>query len=245
LAAWNPGANGNVYSLLLSGGTLYVSGDFTLLGGQVRNRLGSVDAVSGAATAFDPNCNGRVSGVGLYGPTLYLGGNFTTAGGQPRTRLAAVDAASGAVQPWNPQVDGIVNSFLLRGAEVYAGGQFTSADGLARPSLAAFSVPGEVGVAPLPAPVAAVELAPCAPNPAGGTAGARTLVRFALPSACSVTLGVYDVAGRRVAQPLGGELRPAGANEIPLELAAWPAGLYFVRLEAAGEVRGGKLLVIE
>lgn len=87
-------------------------------------------------------------------------------------------------------------------------------------------------------------LAPPAPNPvaAGGAA-----LRFALPEAGDVRLAVLDVTGRRVASLIDGPMAP-GAHA-----ARWdardgggepvPAGVYFARLEAAGEVRTRKLIV--
>ena len=51
LTAWNPNANGTVYALAVSGGTVYVGGLFTSIGGQPRNYIAALDVVSGAATA--------------------------------------------------------------------------------------------------------------------------------------------------------------------------------------------------
>jgi hypothetical protein len=78
-----------------------------------------------------------------------------------------------------------------------------------------------------------LQLAPPVPNPARG--GAR--FRFRLPAAASVSLALFDPAGRRVRVLDDGE-RGAGEHEVAwdgrdAEGRAVSAGLYFVRLEAA------------
>lgn len=75
-----------------------------------------------------------------------------------------------------------------------------------------------------------------------------TSVRFSLPAASRVHLGVYDVAGREVVVLEDGT-RAAGPHEIrwdgtdrkgvPLS-----AGTYFVRLEAGGETRTSKVMLV-
>uniref|UniRef100_A0A832I0D8 T9SS type A sorting domain-containing protein n=1 Tax=Eiseniibacteriota bacterium TaxID=2212470 RepID=A0A832I0D8_UNCEI len=92
----------------------------------------------------------------------------------------------------------------------------------------------DVGAPPTPD---ALVLAPPAPNPGAG----ETDVRFALPHASQVRLGVYDLAGRRV-RSLASGMRPAGTHVVRWDGrdetgAPAPSGLYFVRLEAAGATR--------
>src|SRR5438552_15895982 len=60
LTSWNPGADGQVHALAVSGSTVYVGGDFTSVGGQARNRIAALDATSGAAMSWDPNADGPV-----------------------------------------------------------------------------------------------------------------------------------------------------------------------------------------
>src|SRR5450759_1315613 len=53
-ATWDPNADGTVYSLALSGATVYAGGSFINIGGLPRNRIAAIDA-SGAATTWNPN----------------------------------------------------------------------------------------------------------------------------------------------------------------------------------------------
>ena len=74
-----------------------------------------------------------------------------------------------------------------------------------------------------------------------------TVIRFDLARAATVSLGVYDVTGRRVADLVRGDLA-AGPHTV-----AWqgrdaagrvlPSGVYVYRLTADGEVRSGKMLL--
>lgn len=82
VADWNPGPTGTtnpggsppegaVFALAVSGGTVYVGGDFTTIGGQARRRLAAVDAVTGAATPWNPNPGGDVLTLLVRGSTVY------------------------------------------------------------------------------------------------------------------------------------------------------------------------------
>jgi hypothetical protein len=84
--------------------------------------------------------------------------------------------------------------------------------------------------APAPAGGGALALAQEGPNPFRG----GTTVRFRLPQAGPVRLGLYDARGRRVAT-LVDEERPAGEHTAELDAAALPSGVYTLRLEAGGE----------
>ncbi len=89
-------------------------------------------------------------------------------------------------------------------------------------------------------------LAPPSPNPLRGSGA---LVRFGLPAASRVTLGVFDAAGRRVRRiadagfgPGEHALRFDGRDDAGRTLAA---GLYFLRLESAFGSRSARLAAIE
>lgn len=68
------------------------------------------------------------------------------------------------------------------------------------------------------------------PNP---VASGGATVRFGLPRAANVDVGVYDIAGRRVATLASGAL-PAGTHARTWDAADARDGVYFVRLRADG-----------
>jgi len=82
-----------------------------------------------------------------------------------------------------------------------------------------------------------LELDAPAPNPFNPT----TTIRYALPRAASVDVSIYDAAGRRIASLVNG-WQPAGPHQElwdGRDALGQPAssGVYFVRLESAGEKR--------
>ncbi len=90
----------------------------------------------------------------------------------------------------------------------------------------------------------AFSLAQSYPNPFSPS----TTIRYSLPARSHVRLGIYDVAGREVAviqdgvQPVGAhEVRWDGADRRRLPLSA---GVYFVRLDAGGETRTSKMMLV-
>jgi hypothetical protein len=134
---WNPSANNDVKTLLLSGGLLYAGGLFTSVG-QPRNHLAAFDPATGLTTAWNPNVDGPVYALAVNGNTGYLGGEFFHIGGQMRSRIGAVDAASGSVTAWDPIGNGFtVRALAPSGGLVYVGGAFWNIGGEYRVGLAA------------------------------------------------------------------------------------------------------------
>jgi phosphatidylserine/phosphatidylglycerophosphate/cardiolipin synthase-like enzyme len=100
-----------------------------------------------------------------------------------------------------------------------------------------------VGVSPALAAPGALELAQSRPNP---TSGGASIV-FTVPSAGHVSLGIYDLTGRRVRSLVEGRVE-AGSHA-----ALWdgrdesgarePAGVYWYRLATAGRTVSRKLIL--
>ena len=94
------------------------------------------------------------------------------------------------------------------------------------------------GLASAEAGVTEVELSAVAPNPSSGSAR----VSFAVPEAGTVRVSVVDVQGREVAVLVDGSVS-AGRHEARLDRGL-AAGVYVVRLEAAGQVRTRQAVVV-
>jgi hypothetical protein len=83
------------------------------------------------------------------------------------------------------------------------------------------------------------ELKAPVPNPASRQA----TLRFSVPAATSVRIGVYDLLGRQVATAADGR-REAGRHEQQMDLSGLPSGMYFLRLRVGDEVQSQKLTVL-
>jgi PKD repeat protein len=136
LTDWSPHVNGVVYSLALTGRTLYVGGYFTSAGNFYRNNVAAIDIYTGDVLPWNPNVNATVYCLAVDKNRVYVGGGFTLAGGQSRNYLAAIDTASGAPISWNPGTNGRVSSLAVGNGVVYVGGFFTSAGGATRSNFA-------------------------------------------------------------------------------------------------------------
>ena len=135
-------------TLAVSGSTVYVGGNFSMIGASTRNNLAAIDT-AGTVLAWNPAANGMVKALTISGSTVFAGGDFTCFGNcgggsegvdkWSRNRLAAIDSA-GAVQTWNPDADGSVTALAFSGQTLYAGGSFTTAGGQTRNRLAAADI---------------------------------------------------------------------------------------------------------
>jgi hypothetical protein len=240
-----------VLAVVTDGSTVYIGGGFTDVGGQARNGIAALDAVTGSVTGWNPNAEtyaspGVVHALVLDGPTVYAGGYFESIGGQPRLALAALDAVSGGATSWNPDPGppaSYATVFALAGSAtaVYAGGSFRSMDGLPHAHLAA--VDGS-GATDAPDRVDALPFAPRLendPNPFRFS----TSIRFVLPAAARTRMDVFDVAGRRVAAPLDEAWLDAGPHEVGFRSRGLSSGVYWCRLETGGHAATRRMLVLK
>ena len=85
-----------------------------------------------------------------------------------------------------------------------------------------------------------IALYPNFPNPFNPT----TTLTYALPQHAEVRLTVYDVLGRQVAVLVEG-MQPPGEHQVQLDARTWASGLYFYRLEAAGQHQIRRMLLIK
>jgi len=117
---------------------VFASGTFNVIGGQPRSRLGSLDTVTGSASAWQPNPNAEASGMAIGGSQLYVWGGFTRFGDYDwRSYVAAFDATTLSLTQWDPNPDGGVSSLIVRDSVVIVGGWFARIGGQARYRLAA------------------------------------------------------------------------------------------------------------
>lgn len=135
LTSWNPGADGPVHVLTLSGGVLYAGGAFATLGGSPRTRLGALDPASGAATAWAPTANDTVKFIGIFSGLFYVGGDFTQINATTRNHVAAINS-SAALTTWNPNADGAVRAIYRGTTNIALGGSFLNVGGTSQPRLA-------------------------------------------------------------------------------------------------------------
>jgi len=240
--AWNADTdNSGVEALTIAGNTVYVGGGYNQIGGLPRRGLAAVDARTGTIYEWNPEpvawdlTNPRIRALAVDGATLYAGGDFSAIGGQPRICLAAVDTASGLADAWDPSGDGLVWSLARENGTLYVGGGFGRLGGLPSVGLAAFILPQT----PQPAPTS-FSLAQSMPNPTPSVA----IIRYALPTAASVSLSVYDLQGRMIAQLLRHTSQDAGPHEIIVQTDAWKPGVYLYRLEAGGRASTRKMVVV-
>ncbi|MBX3102438.1 MAG: hypothetical protein KF690_08025 [Bacteroidetes bacterium] len=144
LLPWNPnaGSSSDVRALWANESTVYVGGEFSVLGGTFRSNLGEVDTVLGTATSFDPNPFSVVNDIVAWGDTVIFGGNFAQVNGTARSKIAAVDR-TGTLLAWNPGVSAMFYSFVwcleATAQRLYVGGIFSTAGGQARSCLAVFN----------------------------------------------------------------------------------------------------------
>jgi hypothetical protein len=77
------------------------------------------------------------------------------------------------------------------------------------------------------------------PNPFNST----TTITYSLPMTSNITLKIYDISGRLVLQLFNGR-QQAGIHSTTIEADGWATGLYFLRLEASGQLFIQKVMLI-
>jgi len=137
---WEPDADAVVRSITLSddGATIYVGGDFTVIGQQARSNLAALSASSGAAIpAWVP-----VTASNIYVTRLSSDESALFAGGV--NELTAFNVSDGAVVPsFNPGATvGTVETIEISSDDhmLYLGGSFSSIAGQARNNIARYDL---------------------------------------------------------------------------------------------------------
>lgn len=103
---WDLPVNDDVLAFDRIDDRVYLAGEFTSLGGLIRERLAAVDLGDLSAptvTSWEPDPDANVSTVAAIGDTIVVGGNFNTVGGSVRPKLAALDPQYGYACEWKPE----------------------------------------------------------------------------------------------------------------------------------------------
>ena len=104
---------------------IIIGGNFTALAGpSVRHNIGSVDPVTGIATAWNPDIPGTVMTVTVNNHKAFVGGAFTTVGGVPVKNLAKIDLTTGLADAWTPNPNQWVNVITPYYNSEFVGGRF-------------------------------------------------------------------------------------------------------------------------
>lgn len=130
------GINGVVKSMASLGDTLFVGGQFNLVGNFLESAGGPVLKNSALVSTNFPNINGYVfcaipDGVGGW----YVTGSFTKVGNLTRNRAARIDA-NGNVLAWNPNLNGICYAMVRYQNTVFLGGAFSNVGTMVRSGIA-------------------------------------------------------------------------------------------------------------
>ena len=143
---WNPdvgfsGGPGAVHVLAALGDTVYVGGNFGMVGPQYRSCIAAVDAATGLATGWNPDVTGPddryfgnpyVDALAVGQSSIFVGGHFTGVAGQPRGGFAEVDLTNGSVTAFDPNPGPDITALVLRGNILFLSGGFRAIDGVAR-----------------------------------------------------------------------------------------------------------------
>jgi hypothetical protein len=116
-----------VNALVVSGGTLYVAGDFTMAGGRSANYIAQWNG--SAWSALGSGMNGELLALAVSGGNLYAGGAFNTAGGNAALCIAQWNGS--AWSALGSGINGAVYALAVSGNTLYAGGYFTNAGAVA------------------------------------------------------------------------------------------------------------------
>ncbi len=135
--SFDPNANGTISSIAVQpDGKILAGGSFSganSIGGQTRNRVARLDAITGMADLFDPNANGTISSIAVQADgRVLVGGSFNgtnSIGGQTRNRIARLDGATGLADSFDPNANNLVFAIAMQAdGKILAGGVFNGAN---------------------------------------------------------------------------------------------------------------------
>jgi hypothetical protein len=101
--------------------SVYIGGEFTIVGTSVRTRFASLNASTGALQTWNPAFSAAIFDFKIVGHYLYAVGSFTSAAGSPRNHMAKFDLYTNTLTSWNPAVTGVVTNIDYDNGMIYAG----------------------------------------------------------------------------------------------------------------------------
>jgi len=145
---WMPGADDRILSIAIDNdGAVYVGGDFTSAGGELRQHAARLSPNAPAvADSWDPSpdCSVRAIAPDNAG-SVYLGGCFIQLHGLFRPFVAKVSSDDGALDPnWGtgPIPDGSLHTLRIAANRLYVGGEFHTIGGATRAYAARLALTG-------------------------------------------------------------------------------------------------------
>ncbi len=122
MPGWPVPANGEIGDVALSGGTLYVAGEFTSIAGQPRGGLAALDATTGALLPWAAALSGRYARIAVNNATLY-----TTSYSQTGSMIVvAAFALDGSGPIWSKSFSGRnfpgIKRIIADGGRLYIAG---------------------------------------------------------------------------------------------------------------------------
>jgi hypothetical protein len=112
-----------VNTLAVSGGQVYIGGNFYILGGESVRSLAALDATTGRLLPWKTQASNGVMAMALAGNTLYVSEDQGTVDGRGRSGLKAIDIYTGNAtswQPtWNSDLYGYINKMEVADGKIY------------------------------------------------------------------------------------------------------------------------------
>jgi uncharacterized delta-60 repeat protein len=146
---FKPVADGPVFALAVQpDGKVLLGGDFTMLAGRSRARIGRVSADGSVDSAFDvgSGANGRVTCLALQSDgKVIVGGNFTVFNGRIRNYVARLNPDGSLDNSFDPGASAVVNVLAVQAdGKILVGGNFGSLGGQPRSFLGRLNEDGTV-----------------------------------------------------------------------------------------------------
>jgi hypothetical protein len=245
--AWTKlgGTDFAVVTIVVDGTRLFAGGYFTEIDSIRYNHIAMYDIVSGSWSAlgsgvdrFDPRQPPWVQSLAMSEDgLLYVGGLFSTAGGVLVNNIATWDG-----EVWRPLgsgTDNVVNAIAIDGDDIYLGGAFRNVGGNIPSWFFAHWNATGIAAAPMSKHEQERLTLRAEPNPAGES----LQVRYSIPADGAISISMYDMLGREVAQVLDGRVT-AGTHNVMFSTAALPAGIYYCRLQGMGVAMTAQLVVM-
>ncbi len=145
---WNPNANSDVNTVLLSGSNVYVGGSFTSIGGATRNYIARIPNSSSTADSWNPNSDNTINALAISGTTVFAGGLFSSIGGVTVGGVAALDAGTNTNMASSTWISNIsinsgtptIKSLTVDGTTLYVGGTYNSIASTVKSNLCAVNI---------------------------------------------------------------------------------------------------------
>ncbi|HOJ63653.1 MAG TPA: hypothetical protein PLE45_04460 [Spirochaetota bacterium] len=142
--------SGSINNIVISGSTLYVGGEFDIIGGQNIKSFAAINIDNNTLiTSFNPDLqyssgSPTIECLYLYNNTLYISGSFNKIFGKDRSYFATLNTSNNTLSDFTINMESNICTMIRDGNTLLLGGRFMNINNKFHPCIVSVDTSGNI-----------------------------------------------------------------------------------------------------